>query len=213
MTGLPLKLLVALGGGIWALSLSGNGWVIPASFFAPMSKVAMALSLVLVAFDKWLWHLPGVRSMVGRPYLTGTWRGTLDSDWEDPASGRRVGPIPVFAVVRQSFSSLHVRVLTRESQSQTLAASLLKDPDGQMSVAGVYRNVPRQSARNRSEIHIGGLLLNFQGSPSPRMSGHYWTDRATAGELSLALVSRSAADDFVSAEALASEAKEREKAA
>lgn len=208
MSGLPLKLLVALGGGIWALALSGNGWVIPVSFFAPMSKVAMALSLVLVAFDKWLWHLPVVRSLVGRPYLAGTWSGTLDSDWEDPASGSKAGPIPVFAVVRQSFTSLHVRVLTRESQSQTLAVTLLQDPDGQRSVAGVYRNVPRKSVRQRSEIHSGGFMLDIQGSPAARMFGHYWTDRATAGEFSLALVGRRTADDFASAEGLAGKAPE-----
>lgn len=41
------------------------------------------------------------------PSLQGTWWGELDSNYVDPASGTRLGPITVAVVVRQSWTDPH----------------------------------------------------------------------------------------------------------
>ena len=52
-------------------------------------------------------------------------------------------------------------------------------------MSGVYRNEPRFEARERSEIHYGAVWLRIITQPAKQLGGHYWTDRATAGEMEL----------------------------
>ena len=88
-------------------------------------------------------------------------------------------------VVRQTFSRMSLRLLTPESQSDLLGAEVVRADDGTYRVFGVYRNEPRLGVRERSPIHYGGLVLQVIGSPAVRLTGHYWTDRDTKGEIVL----------------------------
>ena len=57
---------------------------------------------------------------------------------------------------------------------------------GRYQIAGVYTNKPQTHLRgDRSEIHQGGLILNTHG-PANRpdmLTGEYWTDRKTKGQM------------------------------
>jgi len=197
----PLTLLVLSAGGIWALVLSGNGWVIPLSFFAPLSIVVGAMSLLLLLFNNWAWAWPGISLVAKRPDLRGTWKGVIRSSWRG-SDGPNLGIYGAYIVVYQTYTDLHLRLLTRESQSITLAASLICEPDGVYSIHAVYRNEPKQLIRSRSEIHRGGFVLRVGGSSSEQMAGDYWTDRQTFGELELQRVSKERVGDFRTAESL-----------
>ena len=61
---------------------------------------------------------------------------------------------------------------------------------------GVYSNEPKHSIRNRSPIHYGTLKLNIIGNPVTALSGHYWTDRGTQGELYLSDCKNAFPEDF-----------------
>lgn len=198
----PLTVLVAFAACVWALVLAGHGWLIPASFFTPLSFVIGALSLVLLAFDRVAWSWPGVRILAQRPDLRGTWRGTLKSDWTKE-DGSHVEPIGVFLVVHQTFSEIHLRLLTPESHSTAIAATVHREPDERFAVASVYRNEPKLEVRQRSPIHRGGLHLLVVGEDGDRLQGEYWTDRGTRGSIDLRRVSRRAALDYESAGSLA----------
>jgi hypothetical protein len=171
---------------LWALVLAHNGWVIPPSFFAPLSAVVTATVVVLAAFNSWIWRWPVVRSLVKRPDLRGTWRGTIRSSSD-------AAPIEVFMVIRQTFSTLHLRLLSAESQSFSLTANVVEEAPGQDAVTWVFRNEPRLLVRSRSSIHHGGGLLRASGSS---LAGHYWTDRSTSGEVKLELLTRTAVNDY-----------------
>ena len=88
-------------------------------------------------------------------------------------------------VIRQTYSSISLRLLTDESSSELIGAEIITLSDGTIRMAGVYRNEPRQLLRERSPIHNGAILLEIIGRPVTRLKGHYWTDRNTAGEIEL----------------------------
>ena len=195
MSRAALTMLVSLSAGIWALFLSAHGWVLPLSFFSPLSVVVAALSIALPLWDKWLWKLRVLHPWaVSRPDLRGTWRGEL--------TRANVEPITIFLVVEQSFSSIELRTFTAESRSASMAASLAK-AEGQYLLAYVYRNEPDLLLQHHSRIHRGAVWLWVQGEASTELRGAYWTDRDTKGELHFQRVSRRLVSDHASALALA----------
>ena len=200
MNSFALKLLVLLAAGVWALLLSHSGIVISRAFFTPLSYVVLFVSLVLAGFEKWFWRWPVVKWLAGRPDLSGCWHGTMRPEPSESNPAQRTETLEVFLMVRQSFSTLHVRLLSPESQSLSLAASIVKEADGQHHANWVYRSEPRHSVQDRSRVHLGAACLRV-GEPEA-MAGHYWTDRRTSGELECRLVTRKLAGDFASAQKL-----------
>lgn len=192
--------LVVLAVGAWAVILSANGWVIPTSFFAPLSTVVSVLSVALLVFDKWAWSWWGLGLLTRHPDLRGTWKGTIESSWVDPATATAKAPIGCFLIVKQTYTGLHLRLMTSESTSVSLATTLVEEADGSWSVNGIYRNEPRMILQESSRIHHGGLVLRVGGPPPDTLAGHYWTDRGTRGEMRLVRVSRESADDYLAAE-------------
>lgn len=155
-----------------------------------------AVSLLLLAFDRYLWKLPVVRSLARRPVLHGTWKGTFVSDYVYPQTGRREGPTESYLVARQTYSSLHVRFITARSASESMACELRKKEDGRHEIYALYENRPPLLAQGESPVHRGGLILEVVGSPPHRLKGSYWTDRKTQGDLELDGYSKEVRDDF-----------------
>lgn len=188
---------------VWGFLLLIDGVAVSIAWLRPLSTVSGTLVFLLAAFDLWLWRLPILRGwFVKRPDVTGTWWGTIKSNWIDPSTGKQIGPIEGCVVIHQTFSALSMRLMTRESSSELLGAEILKNSDGVFKIAGVYRNEPRQSVRHRSPIHHGAILLQIIGTPATGLKGHYWTDRNTAGELEMIDHQKPVATDFESASRL-----------
>jgi hypothetical protein len=153
-------------------------------WMAPITPAVAIAWAGLWLFDRYAWRWPGVRRIVGRPVLNGTWQGELASTWVNPATGERVSPDPnVFLVVRQRFWSVTVRMLTKESASASLRADLTKYEDGVHQLVYLYGNTPRQQFRHRSEVHYGGAVLTAPRDASQGIEGHYFTDRKTCGDM------------------------------
>ncbi len=176
-------LLAAL---IWGLLLLVAGVAVSLSWLKPISTVTGVVLLLLAGFDVWLWRLRFLQGwFVKRPVVLGTWQAVLTSSWVNPSTGTTLEPISGFMVIRQTYSSLSLRLLTSESTSICVSAEFVTLPDGTASVAGVYRNEPRQLLRGRSSIHYGAFLLDVLGRPVSSLKGQYWTDRSTSGEIQL----------------------------
>lgn len=189
---LHLSTLLLIAAAIWGIMLVIEGVAVSGTWFHPFSTVVGVLVLLLAVFDIWAWRWRLLHGwFVPRPDLRGTWRFELQSDWVDPKTGTVVGPIVAYLVVRQTFSSLSLRMLTAESTSELVAAQINKASDGSYSLAAVYRNEPKLAVRARSPIHYGALMLEVQGDPAKDLVGYYWTDRNSRGEVrSLARHSR-----------------------
>jgi len=167
--------------------------------------VITVLVISLAAFDIWLWRWRILQGwFVRRPHLWGTWRVQIVSNWIDPATGRGIEPIDAFLTIRQTYSSIKLRMITNESTGDLLTGELLEKDDGSFRLAGIYRNEPRISARGNSPIHYGAFLIDVEGdatAPGP-LKGHYWTDRGTRGELHVGDRRRPATNSFAVASQL-----------
>ncbi len=181
---LYLSAIILVAAGLWGAMLVLEGVAVSGTWFRPFSTVVGAVLLLLTAFDLWLWRCRFLHGwFVLRPDLRGTWRVELQSNWKDPATDRVAGPIVAYFVVRQSFSTLSIRMLTAESASELVASEINKASDGTYRVAAVYRNEPKLSVRDRSPIHYGAFVLDVLGDPVNELAGYYWTDRNSRGEV------------------------------
>jgi predicted pore-forming effector associated with SMODS systems len=197
---LHLSAIILAAAVTWGVLLLLEGVAVSPSWFHPFSTVVAILMLLLAAFDLWLWRLSLLRGwLVKRPFIAGTWCTEVRSNWKDLATGEQIPPLAAFIVIRQTFSSLTLCLITDESRSELAGAEVVRSADGTYRVFGVYTNEPRFAVRARSPMHYGGLELRVAGSPPERIEGHYWTDRNTAGELSLSNRKRSYAHDMASA--------------
>jgi SMODS-associating 2TM, beta-strand rich effector domain len=183
--------------GIW---FSGDefkiGWL---RFFSAAVLAAMGL---LTLWDHVLWRLPLLQrfSAIKRD-VRGTWKGQLESFWIDPVSDRPPPPKTVFLVVRQTASAVTCVLLTDESRSVSSFGVITQD-ETVASLDYMYLNRPGSRVEHRSRMHHGSASLAISGRPATRLSGRYWTDRDSRGELDFGARSPRPVDDYEEARAL-----------
>ena len=164
-----------------------NGVTVKVGWLRWSSIITSVLLGLMVVFDKWGWRCRLLKGwFVKRPHLWGTWKVTLCSDYVDPETNEPVAPIVGFMVIRQCYSRITLRQLTKESSSDMLAVRIRTEADGRYVVSGVYRNTPVIDVQHRSRPHFGAFELEVQGDPPEHLEGHYWTDRKTTGRMTLA---------------------------
>ncbi|MDF4902103.1 hypothetical protein P3551_22735 [Vibrio parahaemolyticus] len=189
LTRLHISSFIALTIGIWLLALWFQGMpVLSADFLKPFSIVVGSISAFVTLFNKYLWSWKCFRGWyVKRPNLKGTWLVELKSSWVDPETNETVPPIYGYAVVRQTLTSLSLRLMTKESKSVLIAHSIEPQEDDDLfKFVGVYRNEPSIELQGRrSEMHHGSFSLEVHGVPTYELEGHYWTDRGTKGSMKL----------------------------
>ena len=179
---LHLSTIVVIVIAIWALMLVIDGVAVSVYWLRPFSPVTGLVLLVLLVFDRWLWRIRLLHGwFVKRPVLRGLWKIELQSEWKAPVIGNRPTAIEAYLVVRQTYCHLSLRLFTKESSSETLAAEIVEAADGTFRIYAVYRNEPRPEFRDQSPIHYGALLIDFERD-SQRMGGNYWTDRNSRGQ-------------------------------
>ena len=184
----------------WAVMLFVEGVPLKAAYLRPYSVVVTAVVVGLILFDRWLWRIPPVPRLLHHPALSGTWKGTLRSNWINPETSTGVDPIVAYFAIRQTYSTISLRMLTRESASVSLVAALEGRGDGVPRITSTYENQPGVLIQDRSRIHHGALLLEVHGTPASRLDGWYWTDRDTKGEVVLEQRSRELFSSFEEAE-------------
>jgi hypothetical protein len=186
-TSVSILLIIAIavwGGFLWVLGIELT-W----EHAQPYSLTLAAITSCVWLFDRYIWRIWPVQKMIRRPDLNGTWRVSLQSSYKDPGSVEPVAPVSGFAVVRQTFSSISIRLMTEQAESFLVASSFDIQTDGTTYLYGAYQSDPSIHLRSGiSEIHYGSFRYKVIGRPPSQISGHYWTDRNTNG--SIALVDR-----------------------
>jgi hypothetical protein len=192
--------LVGLVFGITAFVLLIQGQPPSKEWLHSFSWVVTGVSFALLLWDKSLWSWRIFSWLSKRPDLRGTWKGNIKSDGEDPVTKERRAPIEIYVVVRQTFSTLDVRLFSVESTSQSLSANIVTDTVGLHTVAVIYLNTPSALHLEQSPISHGGMLLGVRGDGRiHQLDGKYWTDRKTKGEAKLTLRSKTVCHDFAQA--------------
>lgn len=193
MSRLHISAILFIAAGVWGVALIVAGFPVNADWFKPFSVVVGVLVLVLSIADRWLWRLRWLRPwLFNMPDLNGTWKVVIHPTAPEPPHDEVIA----YMVIRQTFSTVSLRLFTAESHSETLSARVVRCDDGTCNLAAVYRNTPRLQVRQRSPLHHGALLLNVQGDPPESLAGQYWTDRLSQGELVLSARSPALADSF-----------------
>jgi predicted pore-forming effector associated with SMODS systems len=187
---------------VWTVVLYVNHEAVHSAWLQPLSTVITVVLWAVMAFDLWLWKLSVLHGwFVKRPVIDGVWKARINSNWQNPATGTGIPPVEAYMVVRQTFSTLSMRLLTAESSSELVGTEIVCSADGFHCVSGVYRNEPRFQVRDRSAIHYGAVWLKIIEQPNKEILGHYWTDRQTAGEITLTARRNEKFQTFQSAQA------------
>jgi hypothetical protein len=190
---LHISAVLVIAAGVWGVALILAGVPVTAAWFRPFSVVVGVMVLVLSIADRWLWRLRWLRPwLFNMPDLNGTWKVVIHPTAPETSPHQVIA----YMVIRQTFSTVSLRLLTAESHSETLSAHVVRCDDGTCNLAAVYRNTPRLQVRERSPLHHGALLLNVQGDPPESLAGQYWTDRLSQGELMLSARSPALAHSF-----------------
>jgi hypothetical protein len=189
--------VLVFAGGIW---LTGGGAKL--DWLRYYSVAVVVAGVVLKLWDGVLWHTKlGQRVHAVVRDVRGTWKGTLHSRWVDPATGARPAEKPAYLVVRQTSGTISVSMFTNESRSESSLGRLTMG-EGRRALEYMYSNNPANALEERSRRHNGSVLLEVVGDPVTRMTGYYWTDRDSKGDLEFAEHVGKMADDYTSAEAM-----------
>jgi hypothetical protein len=141
--------------------------------------------LISIAFIKWGWKWKILRGwLVSYPDLSGNWKGRAVPKSINEATGCPYDPVELDVSIRQTFLATHIRVYSKEMESNSNVASFILDNESnEKRLCYTYTSIPKANIRDRSPIHNGSALLTIKGTKEDTLEGEYWTSRATTGEL------------------------------
>ena len=147
--------------------------------WADIATTISIVTIICALFISWGWKWKIFqRWLVPFPCLSGKWEGEMLSTF---APGDT--PIPVEMKIKHHFFNIQIKVTTAESKSISTCGSFDIDEDrGLKQLIYSYQSIPKAVVRNRSEIHFGTTRLEINDDAT-EMSGDYWTDRKTTGDI------------------------------
>lgn len=179
---------------------AGTGSLFDAPGIQLAGPVFWFVTAATLVFEHWAWRWRILFPLtVARPDFRGMWKGELLSTWSDPESGASPAPIEVYFAIRQTFSGVHVRMISSESSSDTVSAGVSRERSGSYLLTGTYLNEPGATVRHLSAIHYGTLRLSTAERHPTSLEGDYWTGRKTTGEIHLSARENALHDTFAAA--------------
>lgn len=156
--------------------------------FSKLIPKVISIDLVIfLIFQKWLWKLRIFKNwLVPFPNLNGTWKGFIHTNWINPETGEKPEPIPVILTIHQSFSKISCVMRTKEMTSHSYISDFIIEKESQINrLSYSYISNPNQTVRERSTVHNGTMLFDIIDSEAKKLSGQYWTERQTTGQVEL----------------------------
>lgn len=196
-TGNRAKLTSYLMLGVISLILFLSGVHLANVWMKILTSLPLVVTLLFAGFDNWIWRAPRVLPFVRRPWLGGTWRGTLTSYRIDQESGDKISTEhAVVLIIEQTFTSVRTVFMTAESKSRSLVSEFIRHGDNDYTLLYTYDNTPKVEFRDRSNIHRGTTATEVHGPAPTQLESEYWTNRDTRGTFTLQLVSRKVVGSF-----------------
>lgn len=143
-----------------------------------LGKTVSVASILLFIFSKFLWRFKVFKIIVPIPYLGGEWNGILTYEWGGQEHTKEIS-----LLVKQSLFYIHLKIETDESISLSYSASFnINEQRQERELIYSYSNEPSIHNRSKSPIHYGAARLSISDD-NKELSGYYWTDRKTVGDL------------------------------
>jgi hypothetical protein len=143
------------------------------------------LNLLLLGFVYWGWRklwafFPALNTWLF-PDLNGVWEMKIHYR----NNGKR-GVVCATAVIKQTWLSMSMEVLSKDSESQTLAIVPKKDPEsGRAQLFYFYRVTPKKIDAEAREPYEGSANLKVSAAGATQLAGNYYTSAATDGHFEL----------------------------
>jgi hypothetical protein len=175
------RVVIWLSAATWAVILVLNGESLKSNWAQPLGWAATVVVLLLLAFDRWIWCWPFVRSAVRHVDIRGTWKATLHTNYE----ARRGEEIETYVAIRQTYSTVSVTMLTDRATSASRSANL-GCHNGTWLLSYLYTGEKHADAPDRgTNPHARGAAeLVVATSPKVHLEGDYWTEVSTTGRIS-----------------------------
>jgi SMODS-associating 2TM, beta-strand rich effector domain len=137
-----------------------------------------AVTLLLLAFDRWLWRYAPFRWAVSRPVLHGTWKMIQRTTYES----RAAETMEAYLVVHQTYSTIRVDGLYAISESQSLSADLAVEKS-RCVLSYIFRTDAHTMHRAGNPPSRGAATLKVGRRPQLHLEGDYWMERGTRGSV------------------------------
>lgn len=160
------------------------------------SLIPLAVVLLFALYDNVLWYRAVFLRFARRPHVSGTWLGTLTSYRRDADDKPIETEHEIALVIRETFTTASVTLLSEESKSMSSAAHFVSLQKDDYALQYQYRNDPKMGVRHRSPIHSGGCTISVSGKAPTAIEGEYWTARDSRGTFRVDLTSRQHAPSF-----------------
>lgn len=147
------------------------------SIFGYAGEAIGVAAIVIVCYEKWLWRFD---PLIRIPYIAGKYEGTLKSSYDQELRSATIQ-------IKQTFLSVDVTLKTEESESRSVSGSI-EEILGSAELIYTYLNEPKAQVRDRSAIHYG--TATFVLSEKNHLTGRYYTDRNTSGDMDFIKVER-----------------------
>lgn len=202
ISGFLIRTIVLIVSGVFLLGSWIQTGSPTTSLLSLFSSAVLAVTILLWVWDQWLWRIKPVQMISAVPRdIRGTWKGHLESLWNDPEINEPPEPKTVYLVVRQTCSEISITLISNESTSESSIARLARE-NGSWVLHYMYTNESELDLRHKSPIHHGSSVYMVSGKPAKRLKGNYWTDRDSKGRLTLSERKKHLADDYEGAEEL-----------
>ena len=155
---------------------------------------ATSVSIVVLfwgLYFKWLWKCSLFKRLLYRPNISGTWKGSLASDWKDEKD-LPIQPKVFFIVIRQNFLNTSLTTFTDNFLGVSYAENLLLDDlRGEKKLVYLYRKDTADVGMQES--NEGACELRIDERLPMNMEGRYWSNIKTKGVIKVFKVS----DNFI----------------
>ncbi len=150
-----------------------------------LAETVVTIDTVLIVIFvnyAWRWTL-FAHWLVCVPTLNRTWEGTITPIHRSGSSSVAV-PIAAALEIRQTLFHVSCIMSTDETTSRSFAAGIFVDPEsGEKRLSYSYAADPNLRTREHNPRHDGTALMTLLPGSPPTLTGAYWTDRLTRGEL------------------------------
>ena len=155
-----------------------SGDSVSLSLAKAVASASSVVILMLLAFDRVLWRMPGFRRLHHRPVLHGTWKTELRTSYE----ARKDETIRCYLVIDQKFSRLCARMLFDRSRSSSVSGDIVRE-NGRCVLYYIFRSDKNALEPPSNPPSRGAADLTIAMEPSLHLEGDYWMEVGTKGTM------------------------------